>query len=106
MAIKGRIGLVGPAAPLPLHQRGVLGKRGEASQPAESSPSRASAADHQPQRFSARAVLPDSFGLTKRPFWTSPFRMNGGQAVTIALPLIAGTAGLIAADQDAARLVA
>ena len=68
--------------------------------------SRASAADHRRQRFSAEAVLPDCFGRIKRPLWTSPFRMNGGQAVTIALPLIAGTAGLIAADKDAAQVVA
>jgi membrane-associated phospholipid phosphatase len=37
--------------------------------------------------------------------WTSPFRMNGGDAVTIALPLVAGTAGLMATDQDAANLL-
>ena len=34
---------------------------------------------------------------------TSPFRMDGGQAVTIALPLIAGTAGLMAMDRDATK---
>ena len=31
-----------------------------------------------------------------------PFRMNGGEAVTIALPFVAGTA-LIAADKDVAK---
>ena len=29
--------------------------------------------------------------------------MDGGQAVNIALPLVAGTAGLIAMDRDAAK---
>jgi hypothetical protein len=39
----------------------------------------------------------------QKKMWTSPFRMNARQAVTIALPLVAGTAGLIQVDEDAAK---
>ena len=82
--------------------RGVSGQAGEASQPAESPP-----VEPQLQTTSVRDSAPKQFFQTlwsdQKAIWTSPFRMNGGQAVTIALPLVAGTAGLIAADQDAAR---
>jgi membrane-associated phospholipid phosphatase len=82
--------------------RGVSGQASEASQPAPSSPvepqlQTTSVGDSAPKRF-CQTLWSD-----QKAIWTSPFRMNGGQAVTIALPLIAGTAGLIAADQDAAQ---
>jgi membrane-associated phospholipid phosphatase len=82
--------------------RGVSGQAGEASQPAPSPP-----VEPQLQTTRVRDSGPKRFCQTlwsdQKAIWTSPFRMNGGQAVTIALPLIAGTAGLIAADQDAAQ---
>lgn len=39
----------------------------------------------------------------QKAMWTSPFHMSGRQWATIALPLAAGTAALIATDQDAAN---
>jgi membrane-associated phospholipid phosphatase len=39
----------------------------------------------------------------QKAMWTSPFHMNRRQWATIALPLAAGTAALIATDQDAAN---
>jgi hypothetical protein len=45
------------------------------------------------QQRTAWAVWSD-----QKTLWTSPFRMNGGQAVTIALPFVAGSAGLMPID--------
>jgi hypothetical protein len=60
----------------------------------------------QPQTTGVRDSAPKQFFRTvwsdQKTLWTSPFRMNGGQ-VTIGFSLIAGTAGLIAADKDAAK---
>jgi hypothetical protein len=75
---------------------------GEASQPTPSAP-----VEPQLQTAGVTHSAPKQFFQTiwsdQKTLWTSPFHMNGGQAVTIALPLIAGTAGLIAADEDAAK---
>ena len=61
----------------------------------------------QAQTVSAKDLGPKQFLRTiwsdQKVMWTSPFRMNGRQALTIALPLVAGTAGLIQADEDAAK---
>ena len=47
--------------------------------------------------------LLNSIWTDQKAMWTSPFRMNRRQWVTIALPLAAGTAALIATDEDAAK---
>ncbi len=53
--------------------------------------------DSAPKRF-ARDLWVD-----QKAVWPSPFRMNRRQWATIALPLAAGTAALIATDEDAAK---
>jgi hypothetical protein len=53
--------------------------------------------DSAPKEF-----LKDIWGDQKA-IWTSPFRMDRKQWLTIALPLAAGTAALIATDEDAAK---
>jgi len=86
-----------------LCSRGLHGQAPSgASQPDESEsvlsqPQTTSVTDSAPKQF-LRTVWSD-----QKTLWTSPFRMNGGQAVTIALPFAAGTAGLMAMDQDAAK---
>ena len=61
----------------------------------------------QAQTISGKDLAPKQFLRTiwsdQKVMWTSPFRMNGRQALTIALPLVAGTAGLIQVDEDAAK---
>jgi membrane-associated phospholipid phosphatase len=49
-----------------------------------------------------KAFLKDIWGDQKA-IWSTPFRMNRRQWLTIALPLAAGTAALIATDEDAAK---
>jgi hypothetical protein len=44
-----------------------------------------------------------SIWLDQKAMWTSPFHMNRRQWLTIALPLAAGTAALIATDEEAAK---
>ena len=71
--------------------RGLSGQAGEASQPASSPP-----VEPQLQTTSVRDSAPKQFCQTlwsdQKAIWTSPFRMNGGQAVTIALPFVANRA--------------
>lgn len=69
---------------------------GGSSPPAPASQS-TGASDSKAKQF-FRTLLSD-----QKAYLTAPFRMDGRQAVTIALPLVAGTAGLIAVDQDAAQ---
>ena len=61
----------------------------------------------QPQTSGGKHSAPKQFLQTiwsdQKSLWTSPFRMNAREAITIALPFAAGTAGLIATDRDAAK---
>jgi PAP2 superfamily len=63
----------------------------------ESNPAEAQSKDSVPKAF-----LKDLWSDQKA-IWTSPFRMNRKQWLTIALPLAAGTAALIATDEQAAK---
>jgi len=47
--------------------------------------------------------LVKSIWTDQKAMWTSPFHMNRRQWLTIALPLVAGTAALVATDEDAAK---
>ena len=79
--------------------RGVHGQAtGEAPQPAPPVQPQATG-----QNTSGTKLFFQTLWSDQKAILTSPFRMDGGQAVTIALPLVAGTAGLIAMDRDAAK---
>ena len=52
--------------------------------------------------FAPKQFLKDIW-TDQKAIWTSPLHMNRRQWLTIALPLAAGTAALIATDEDAAK---
>jgi membrane-associated phospholipid phosphatase len=60
-------------------------------------------ADKQPH--SAAGQFLRDIWTDQKAIWTSPFRMNRHQFFTIALPLTAATAGLIATDPEAMKLL-
>jgi membrane-associated phospholipid phosphatase len=58
--------------------------------------------DQAPQHSMAVQFASDIW-TDQKAIWTSPFRMNRRQALTIALPLAAATAGLIATDSRTSK---
>ncbi len=56
----------------------------------------------QAQKRSAAGRFLHDIWIDQKAIWTSPFRMNRKQAFTLALPLAAATAGLIATDSRTA----
>jgi hypothetical protein len=56
----------------------------------------------QEQKHSAGGQFLRDIWTDQKAIWTSPFRMNRKQVLTIALPLAAATAGLIATDSKTA----
>ena len=99
-----RLNKVGPAllalVLLCLCATGVFGQAtDESSQPAPPvAPQQIIVKDSASKRF--RQTL----WSDQKAIWTSPFHLNDGRPATIAaLPLIAGTAALIATDKDAAK---
>ncbi|HYK90856.1 MAG TPA: phosphatase PAP2 family protein [Acidobacteriota bacterium] len=76
-------------------------RRNEFPVPGASSPQSASQqAHHSPPAIFLRDIWAD-----QKAIWTSPSRIKRRQLFTIVLPLAAATAGLIATDERAARLL-
>ena len=81
--------------------RGVHGQTAEDT----SHPSGPSAVPQAPgQKTSSLKLFRQTIWSDQKAIWTSPFHMNDGHTATIAaIPLITGTAALIATDKDSAK---
>ena len=81
----------------------AYGQESAGESPHTTAPVSATNADSQAPKDSAPKQFLKDIWTDQKGMWTAPLRMNRRQWATIALPLAAGTAALIATDEDAAK---